>query len=66
MVYFHLSEEALQNLKKYKYNGSDSSIMEMLFFNHFWDAIVWFFPPWLHPNAITLAAQIFPMLALAV
>jgi len=51
MVY--LSEEAIENLKEYKYVSGEYSFMDRLF-TPFWNFCVELLPKWLAPNLVTL------------
>ena len=48
------SSTDIENAKKYKYNGTDSSICAKLFLRRYWDYLINFFPITMAPNMITL------------
>ena len=50
----YLSEEALSNLKYYKYGASDKSYLSYYILQPYWSWAVQFFPMWMAPNLITL------------
>ncbi|KAL7750214.1 hypothetical protein RI367_004387 [Sorochytrium milnesiophthora] len=41
------------NLRKYKYQGSDKSLLSKYVLNPFWNKLVLLFPTWMAPNMIT-------------
>ncbi|KAG9594651.1 sn-1,2-diacylglycerol cholinephosphotransferas-like protein, partial [Aureobasidium melanogenum] len=49
-----LSEDALANLKLYKYSSVDKSFTSRYVLKHYWNACVEFLPLWLAPNMVTL------------
>ncbi|KAJ4000283.1 choline ethanolaminephosphotransferase [Lentinula boryana] len=51
----YLSDEALQNLKKYAYKGVDKSILSKWIMNAFWSWFVTLWPLSVAPNTITLS-----------
>ncbi|KAJ4478390.1 Choline/ethanolaminephosphotransferase [Lentinula aciculospora] len=51
----YLSDESLQNLKKYVYNGVDKSILSKHILNPFWAWFVTLWPLSIAPNTITLS-----------
>ncbi|ESL09634.1 aminoalcohol phosphotransferase [Trypanosoma rangeli SC58] len=53
-VHEHIPPEYLPNLKKYKYCGSDSSILGRCIMQPYWNFIVNLVPMTVAPNAITL------------
>ena len=54
-----ISENGLENLRKYAYHGVDNSLCARLFLNSFWERVVALMPQWLAPNLITLAGGAF-------
>ena len=46
--------DEVENIKAYKYNGSDKSICVKLFLRKYWDYLITFFPMTIAPNMITL------------
>ena len=48
----YLSQEALSNLKKYKYQSGEYSFMDNIL-TPFWNKIVNYLPLWLAPNLVT-------------
>jgi phosphatidylglycerophosphate synthase len=48
----YLSQEALSNLKKYKYQSGEYSFMDNVL-TPFWNKIVNYLPLWLAPNLVT-------------
>ena len=53
-----ISDEGLENLRKYAYHGVDNSLCGRLFLNKFWERVVELVPCWLAPNLITLAGGV--------
>uniref|UniRef100_A0A0K0EKH2 diacylglycerol cholinephosphotransferase n=1 Tax=Strongyloides stercoralis TaxID=6248 RepID=A0A0K0EKH2_STRER len=53
-----LDENELKRLGNHKYNATDSSILDHLIFQKFWNWLVHFLPMSLAPNAITLLGLI--------
>eukprot|EP01100_Stratorugosa_tubuloviscum_P007715 TRINITY_DN3181_c0_g1_i1.p1 TRINITY_DN3181_c0_g1~~TRINITY_DN3181_c0_g1_i1.p1 ORF type:complete len:391 (-),score=137.53 TRINITY_DN3181_c0_g1_i1:63-1235(-) len=49
----YISKEGLDNLKFYKYEGQDLSLLVKYVLSHFWNFIVTLFPLWIAPNLIT-------------
>lgn len=44
----------LDNLKKYKYSGTDHSLLSRYVLQRYWNWLVLLFPTWMAPNLITL------------
>ena len=53
----YLGEKALINLKNYKYQSGEYSIMDRVL-TPFWNKVTEVFPLWLAPNTITLIGTI--------
>ena len=49
----YLSEDALANLKKYKYHAGSYSALDMAL-QPWWEGCVKFLPLWMAPNLVTL------------
>ncbi|KAF8288390.1 putative choline/ethanolamine phosphotransferase (CEPT) [Trypanosoma cruzi] len=54
IVHEHIPPDYVSNLKKYKYSGSDSSIIARYVMQPYWNFIVSLVPMTVAPNAITL------------
>ncbi|KAK9685551.1 hypothetical protein K7432_015462, partial [Basidiobolus ranarum] len=50
----YVSDEALKNLRLYKYAAEDKSYLTHYILRHYWNACVNLFPLWMAPNLITL------------
>ncbi|KAK9764743.1 hypothetical protein K7432_007524 [Basidiobolus ranarum] len=50
----YVSDEALSNLRLYKYAAIDKSYLSHYILRHYWNACVNLFPLWMAPNLITL------------
>ena len=50
----YVSDEGIENLKQYKYNGVDNSLCGRLFLNTYWEFVVSKIPTWVAPNVLTL------------
>ncbi|KAK9768775.1 hypothetical protein K7432_000295 [Basidiobolus ranarum] len=50
----YVSEEALNNLRFYKYAAEDKSYISQYILRHYWNYVVELFPMWMAPNLITL------------
>jgi len=56
---FYLSAEGLDNLKHYRYSGTDKSLLANLFLKRHWDwCTTTFFPTWMAPNLITMCGLV--------
>ncbi|KAI9760064.1 MAG: hypothetical protein M4579_001897 [Chaenotheca gracillima] len=49
-----VSDEALSNLKYYKYSSVDKSLTSRYILKHYWNGFVELLPMWLAPNMVTL------------
>lgn len=54
-----LSDDALVNLKSYKYRSVDKSFTSRYILKHYWNAFVELLPLWLAPNMVTLLGFFF-------
>ncbi|KAF2662862.1 ethanolaminephosphotransferase 1 [Lophiostoma macrostomum CBS 122681] len=54
-----VSEEALQQLKFYKYSSVDQSLISRYILKHYWNGFVELLPLWLAPNLVTLLGFFF-------
>lgn len=54
-----LSQDALNNLRLYKYAGVDDSLVSKYILKHYWNWMLNFFPLWMAPNLITLLGFLF-------
>jgi len=50
----YIPESHLPNLKLYKYNGIDHSLLSRYILQPYWNRLVLLFPTWMAPNLITL------------
>ncbi|KAJ2712935.1 hypothetical protein H4R19_002498 [Coemansia spiralis] len=50
----YVSEDALKNLRNYKYRAVDKSFLTKYLYRHYWEWAVTLFPRWMAPNLITL------------
>ncbi|KAJ1966175.1 hypothetical protein GGI12_000266 [Dipsacomyces acuminosporus] len=55
----YVSEEALKNLRNYKYRSVDKSFLTKYLYRHYWEWAVTLFPLWMAPNLITLTGLSF-------
>ncbi|KAF2682879.1 ethanolaminephosphotransferase 1 [Lentithecium fluviatile CBS 122367] len=54
-----VSEDALQQLKFYKYSSVDKSLISRYILKHYWNGFVELLPMWLAPNLVTLIGFFF-------
>lgn len=54
LTHEHVPPRYLENLKEYKYSGSDLSIVGNLIMQPYWNAVVKLVPMWVAPNVITM------------
>jgi len=54
MGYF-VPGRSIENLKHYKYQSEDRSIVSKIFLKPFWNTFVEIFPKWMAPNLVTLS-----------
>eukprot|EP00755_Sulcionema_specki_P027869 Sspe_Gene.88674::Locus_60615_Transcript_1_1_Confidence_1.000_Length_1282::g.88674::m.88674/K00993/EPT1; ethanolaminephosphotransferase len=57
----YVSDEGLDNLKRYKYSGTDLSLTSKYIMQHYWKAVVELVPLHIAPNALTLVGSFFIM-----
>ncbi|KAJ1969196.1 hypothetical protein IWQ62_000779 [Dispira parvispora] len=50
----YIPEESLPNLYKYRYSGTDKSLLSRYVLCHYWNNLVKLFPLWMAPNLVTL------------
>ncbi|PIA19315.1 sn-1,2-diacylglycerol cholinephosphotransferase [Coemansia reversa NRRL 1564] len=55
----YVSEDALKNLRNYKYSAVDKSFLTKYLYRHYWEWAVTLFPRWMAPNLITLTGLSF-------
>ncbi len=60
---YKLSQEALENIKTYKYKTNGLTFIEIKLFDPFWNLIVKYLPKSLAPNMMTLMGLIFPLIS---
>ncbi|KAL1916573.1 uncharacterized protein VTP21DRAFT_5764 [Calcarisporiella thermophila] len=60
----YVSEDALANLRLYKYGAVDRSYLSYYVLRHYWNWAAEWFPSWMAPNLITLMGLGFPVLNL--
>ena len=60
------SHSEIENLKKYKYNGTDDSIFAKLFLRKYWDWLISFFPLTIAANTITFVGFLFEFISFIV
>lgn len=63
---FFVPGNTIQNLKYYKYQSEDRSIVTKVFLKPFWNAFVHVFPKWMAPNLVTLSGLGFILVNLVV
>ncbi|GMM54449.1 bifunctional diacylglycerol cholinephosphotransferase/ethanolaminephosphotransferase [Maudiozyma humilis] len=63
---FFVPASSIENLKLYKYQSEDRSIITKLFLKPFWTWFVQVFPKWMAPNLITLSGLGFILLNLMI
>ncbi|CAB4252308.1 similar to Saccharomyces cerevisiae YHR123W EPT1 sn-1,2-diacylglycerol ethanolamine- and cholinephosphotranferase [Maudiozyma barnettii] len=56
---FFIPENALNNLKLYRYQSEDHSILSNAFLKTFWRKVALIFPVWMAPNLVTLSGLTF-------
>ena len=61
----YVSQEAMDNLKYYKYGSADKSYLTFYVLQPYWSWAVQFFPLWMAPNCITLTGLGFMVVNLA-
>ncbi|CAO3659866.1 unnamed protein product [Umbelopsis ramanniana] len=61
----YISPKYRSNLSKYKYSGTDKSLLSRYVLNPFWNRLVKVFPLWVAPNLITMSGLLCVMLNLA-
>ncbi|KAJ2768515.1 hypothetical protein IWQ56_002908, partial [Coemansia nantahalensis] len=59
----YVSEDALKNLRNYKYRAVDKSFLTKYLYRHYWEWAVTLFPRWMAPNLITLTGLSFEVVA---
>lgn len=57
-----LDEQALENIKNYKYKTNGLTFIETHFFEHWWNFVVKVMPEWVAPNLMTLLGLVFPLM----
>ncbi|KAJ2511112.1 hypothetical protein H4217_007542 [Coemansia sp. RSA 1939] len=55
----YVTEDALKNLRNYKYCSVDKSFLTKYLYRHYWEWAVTLFPRWMAPNLITLVGLSF-------
>ncbi|KAJ2493988.1 hypothetical protein IWW37_000066 [Coemansia sp. RSA 2050] len=55
----YVTEDALKNLRNYRYRAVDKSFLTKYLYRHYWEWAVTLFPLWMAPNLITLTGLSF-------
>ena len=55
----YINDEGVSNMKNFKYNGSDTGLMYIYFYNPLATWVIDHTPEWLAPNLITLIGFMF-------
>ncbi|KAI9504024.1 hypothetical protein GGI25_000900 [Coemansia spiralis] len=58
----YVSEDAIKNLRNYKYRAVDKSFLTKYLYRHYWEWAVTLFPRWMAPNLITLTGLSFEVI----
>ncbi|KAJ2657971.1 hypothetical protein IW148_004929 [Coemansia sp. RSA 1199] len=61
----YVTEDALKNLRNYKYRAVDKSFLTKYLYRHYWEWAVTLFPRWMAPNLITLTGLSFEVIDVA-
>ncbi|SMN18925.1 similar to Saccharomyces cerevisiae YHR123W EPT1 sn-1,2-diacylglycerol ethanolamine-and cholinephosphotranferase [Maudiozyma saulgeensis] len=63
---FFVPGHSIENLRHYKYQSEDRSIITKIFLKPFWNTFVQVFPKWMAPNLVTLSGLGFILINLIV